>query len=105
MPEPCTHSPPVSPHGGDGYLLSRVPQSLTEVLLSGQYRDGAWPEGVPTLIEDLRDLIGCAHRLIASVAEGSPLRDHKAVDGIDSTAYRVVEACRWLQVHQTIPTT
>ncbi|WP_157440382.1 hypothetical protein [Actinokineospora inagensis] len=93
---------PVTPENGDVYLLSRPPQTTAKVLANAK-RGQSWPGGVPSLVEDLNYVIGHARNLLTSLADDAFCEDGGIeVDNLDSMAYRVIEACRWLQVHQAV---
>ncbi|GLZ42452.1 hypothetical protein [Actinokineospora sp. NBRC 105648] len=89
---------PVAPPGGDAYMLSRLPQTTAHVLKTADPTE-PWPKGVPSLVEDIGYLIKYANQVQLSLTEDS-FDEGMEVDNLDSTAYRVIEACRWLQVHQ-----
>ncbi|WP_285500255.1 hypothetical protein [Actinokineospora sp. NBRC 105648] len=55
-------------------------------------------------MDHMRDLVDYTDQVIASLSEVPPLGNVNAIDGLDSTAYYVMEALRWLQVHQAKPT-
>ncbi|GLZ37619.1 hypothetical protein Acsp05_12440 [Actinokineospora sp. NBRC 105648] len=59
---------------------------------------------MPALMDHMRDLVDYTDQVIASLSEVPPLGNVNAIDGLDSTAYYVMEALRWLQVHQAKPT-
>ncbi|WP_156893763.1 hypothetical protein [Actinokineospora enzanensis] len=83
---------------GDYILLNHRPQTTEEVLAKG-ITDEPWPVGVPSLVDDLNDLVKYARQVSGCLAGGT-LGHGLEVDNLDSTAHRVIEACRWLQIHQ-----
>ncbi|GLZ37160.1 hypothetical protein [Actinokineospora sp. NBRC 105648] len=96
---PTPDNTPIAPPGGDAHMLSRTPQTTAPADPSTP-----WPSFVPSLVDDLRDLIRYANEVLDSITEGT-FDKGLEIDNLDSTAYGVIEACRWLQVHQKTPPT
>ncbi|SES12697.1 hypothetical protein [Actinokineospora terrae] len=91
--------PKVAPVGGNQFVLSRLPQTTAEVRARATELGQGWPAFVPTLVSDLDDLINYAREVKESFAKET-FGEGSAIDNLDSTAYGVIEACRWLQVFQ-----
>ncbi|WP_156893481.1 hypothetical protein [Actinokineospora enzanensis] len=61
---------PVAPKGGADYLLSRLPQATAEIVKNADPTQ-PWPVGVPSLVDDLNDLIKYAEAINRVLELGS----------------------------------
>ncbi|PPK64467.1 hypothetical protein V5P93_007082 [Actinokineospora auranticolor] len=77
--------------------LYNRPQTTRDVLHCAD-RTESWPHGVPSLVDDLKLVIKCANDVLSSIIDED--LDDSAVDSLDSVSYRVIESCRWLQIHR-----
>ncbi|GAA2975289.1 hypothetical protein [Actinokineospora diospyrosa] len=58
-----------------------------------------WPGAIPSLIEEIDQLVTFAGMVRASLDDGT-LGLGIEIDEFDTASNRIVEACRWLQYHR-----